>query len=177
MDRLDPDDDGWAHPPAGVARPDGTNEPVWVDARLNLRKVSNVDTVNGTAFVRIEIVLYWTDPRLASWPKGTALPEKLWGPRLSIANPGDGGEIAESRWAFELESVDDLSARMKCGRTYAVVIDNPMDLQGVLACTACLYYFHRLTAGPGGHCLSCRLPLRHRANRGAAPDIQLVRAE
>ena len=29
---------------------------IWVDCRINLRKVSKVDTVNGTAFVRIEIV-------------------------------------------------------------------------------------------------------------------------
>jgi hypothetical protein len=41
----------------GAVRVDASGDcRIWVDCRINLRKVSKVDTVNGTAFVRIEIV-------------------------------------------------------------------------------------------------------------------------
>jgi hypothetical protein len=56
-------------------------------------------------------VLYWTDSRLAGVTPGSReLPKKLWGPRLSVSNLGDSGDLAESQWAFELT---DAGGRMK----------------------------------------------------------------
>jgi hypothetical protein len=63
------DADHWQQSPPGV---DGA--PIWVDLRFNLAKVNAVDTVAGTTFVNIATVCYWTDPRLAGWPVGAALP-------------------------------------------------------------------------------------------------------
>lgn len=57
-----------------------------VDLRFCLLKVSSVDTVAGTAFVKIQTISYWTDPRLIGWSEDRMLPPALWGPRMWLHN-------------------------------------------------------------------------------------------
>lgn len=69
--------------PAGV---DGGA--VTVHVRVALKKVSRVDTVQGTAYVKMGLVFYWTDPRLVGWPDVEDLPQLLWTPVLLLTNTG-----------------------------------------------------------------------------------------
>jgi hypothetical protein len=119
--RAAEDDDYWVQPPP----PDEDGDPVWVDLRLNVFKVSAVDTVAGTAFARIGTVFYWNDPRLVGWPEGKALPPCLWGPRMNLVNAL--GDVEEASQSFKL--VDSSTGRLERGRTYTGTVDNPMDLQ------------------------------------------------
>eukprot|EP01046_Picozoa_sp_COSAG06_P066108 COSAG06_NODE_16529_length_996_cov_1.136009_3_plen_100_part_00 len=84
--RAADDHEYWVRPPDfGVVQgPRGTcssgESEARVDLRFSLAKVSNVDTVAGTAHVKIAVIYYWTDSRLAGWEKGKPLTPKLWGP-------------------------------------------------------------------------------------------------
>jgi hypothetical protein len=112
----------WMKPPPNPAA-DG--EPIWVDIRLNLMKVSAVDTVAGTAFVDVYTIYYWTDPRLAGWQEGRELPARLWGPRLELQNAL--GDLQEEDLSFLLVNL--ATGRVKRIRQYSGTVDNPMDLR------------------------------------------------
>ena len=58
-----------------------------------------VNTVDGTATVKIDITFYWTDPRLVGYDYQT-LPSKLWGPRLDLQDVV-GSSIEETQIAFQ----------------------------------------------------------------------------
>ena len=52
-----------------------------VDFRLTVFHVGKVDTREQSSLVRMGVVLYWTDPRMAGWDS-PVLPPTLWGPEL-----------------------------------------------------------------------------------------------
>ena len=118
-------DDGayWMQPPPNPAT---VGEPIWVDFRLKLCNFSRVDAVAGTAFVHINIVHYWTDPRLADWPAVSELPPRLWGPKIQDLTNAM-GDMKETDVMFSL--ADPATGRMKRTRKYSGTVDNPMDLR------------------------------------------------
>ena len=89
------DDAYWIQAPPGDPDPGASTDadepvllPVWVDCRINLRKVSKVDTVNGTAFVRIEIVRLSQSACLASVrPDSSILRSGIVEPKLCLKAP------------------------------------------------------------------------------------------
>ncbi len=111
----------WMQPPPASS----SGEPIWVDFRFNLNKVSTVDTVAGTAFVDFAIVWYWTDPRLAGWPVDTELPPRLWGPKIELKNGL--GDVQEEDITFAL--VNSAANRLQRFRRFTGTVDNPMDLR------------------------------------------------
>jgi hypothetical protein len=112
----------WMQPPPN---PVADGQPIWVDCRFNLWKVGAVDTVAGTAFVSIQVMCYWTDPRLASWPERAELPARLWGPKLRLGNAL--GDLQEADKGFELTGP--ATGRMKRAYLFTGTVDNPMDLR------------------------------------------------
>eukprot|EP01050_Picozoa_sp_SAG11_P004525 SAG11_NODE_291_length_11180_cov_102.040155_16_plen_398_part_00 len=122
-DQPDHADDNahWMQPPAVLT----TGQPIWVDFRIVLKKISAVDTVTGTAFIDITFYFHWTDSRLADWPEDAELPPRLWGPNFRLANSL--GDMQELDVGFAL---DDLSTgRLKRERRFFGTVDNPMDLR------------------------------------------------
>lgn len=117
------DDEYWSQPPTGES-----GELPWVDLRLCLQKIGSVNTVVGTAFIKVSAVFYWTDPRLAGWARGHALPPALWGPRMELANAS--GDLIESDWVFTSTHAAGKhgTGRLKRGRCYTCTIDNPLQL-------------------------------------------------
>ena len=115
------DEDDWIQPPA--CKDGGVP---WVDVRFDLNKVNAVDTVTSTACFKVYTIFYWTDPRLAGWPEGKALPMSLWGPRFFLNNALNDG-LAEFDGEFAL--IDNATGRLKRGRNYSGTVDNPMDLR------------------------------------------------
>eukprot|EP01043_Picozoa_sp_COSAG02_P072417 COSAG02_NODE_13637_length_1368_cov_2.997955_1_plen_348_part_10 len=102
---------------------DGTNGELWVDIRMNLQLLSKIDTVTSTAQVRIDVVMYWNDPRLCGWDEEEDLPGTLWGPRLRAR----GGEtLSEQDNSFNI--IDYEKGRCKRSRAYVILLDNLMDL-------------------------------------------------
>ena len=112
----------WQQPPLGEG-----GAPLWVDLRFRVWRVGKVNTVTATAFIQINAVCFWTDPRLAGWPEGAVLPQALWGPRLKLANLTVGPPLQEVPGTFLL--VDSSTGRLKRGRSYTGIIDNPMQLR------------------------------------------------
>ena len=58
-----------------------------VNIRARVAKLSNVDTLTGTAKVVVNVYYTWNDPRMIGYPYST-LPDKLWGPMLILQNSG-----------------------------------------------------------------------------------------
>jgi hypothetical protein len=56
------DDEYWLAPPEKAAG----EACLWVDCRINIEALSKVDTVNQDAHVKISIIMYWTDARVAN---------------------------------------------------------------------------------------------------------------
>ena len=75
MPSLPSGSDDWVTPPHTTS-----GEPFWVDMRMDLVKVSQVDTTQLTVYAQFYVAQYWTDPRLVGWTG--ALPDKLWGPKM-----------------------------------------------------------------------------------------------
>ena len=121
MNRMsDSDSERFMKPPPP---PEG-DDTFWVDVRMNLQMLNSIDTVTSTAQVRIDVITYWTDPRLKGWEKGEPLPELLWGPRLRVK----GGEVSEEvDNSFNL--VNHATGRCKRSRGYVILLDNKMDLR------------------------------------------------
>lgn len=91
-----------------------------VDVRLNLYKVSAVDSRAGTFNVKLGVFCYWSDPRLVGW-KGQ-LPEDLWGPRFRVANATP--DLSETNVEFAI--VDHSKGRLKRCRIYAGLVESPL---------------------------------------------------
>ena len=98
-----------------------------VDFRMLSIRVGKVDTVTGDVYLKLAVVLYWTDARLANHPqyaKGQPLPCDLWGPSLMLVNSHMRPEIDQT--AFVLENAE--TGRLKRQIIYEATIDNPMSL-------------------------------------------------
>jgi hypothetical protein len=96
---------------------------LFVDIRFVLFKLTNVDTVAGSAFVKVSLIAYWTDPRVKGWVG--PLPEQLWGPAFNLTNGL--GDLTVTQDEFEL--LDKSTGRLKRTFVYEGTIDNPMDLR------------------------------------------------
>eukprot|EP01047_Picozoa_sp_COSAG01_P019067 COSAG01_NODE_1050_length_11922_cov_8.014632_1_plen_310_part_00 len=115
----DIDDDGyWVIPPPFV---DG--EPIWVDCRINVFRISDVDTVSLKANQHTIIIMYWTDPRMIGWKDQWGIPAHLWGPKLELDN---GAEATTEQTEFLVADAE--RGRMKRGWRYRGTIYNDMDL-------------------------------------------------
>jgi hypothetical protein len=110
----------WIQPPPAAK---GGSLPM-VDLRFCLLKVSSVDTVAGTAFVKIQTISYWTDPRLIGWSEDRMLPPALWGPRMWLHNALGDMQAEDDEFAL----IDPTGGRVKRVRIFAGTVDNPMDL-------------------------------------------------
>ena len=85
--------------------------------------VGKVDTREQTSFVRMGIVMYWTDPRMVGW-SSPILPPTLWGPELWLRNAMGGVSIEYEQ--FVVFDVDE--GRMKRILNYEATIITPMNL-------------------------------------------------
>ena len=116
---LEFDDLAWIEPPASP-----TGEPwIWVDIRFAVHKLTKIDTVEGSAFIKVSQFSYWTDPRLQGW-KGE-LPDNLWGPRLNLQNSL--GDLDCRQDEFSL--TDRSTGRVRRAYVYEGCIDNDMNLR------------------------------------------------
>ena len=107
----------WSTPPNG-----GAGEPFWVDFRFNKWQVKEINTVERTATVSINVVFFWTDPRLVGWDKAKNLPPDLWGPYLAVEN----GSCEWSQNTFAL--LDPARGRLKRGTVYLGCVETLMSL-------------------------------------------------
>eukprot|EP01048_Picozoa_sp_COSAG05_P025547 COSAG05_NODE_6550_length_939_cov_1.515476_1_plen_131_part_10 len=103
--------------------PDGT--PFWVDARIDLVRCSAVDTVKSTAHIKIYVIVYWTDPRLAGWTGD--LPPQLWGPHLTLQNASADNDVQDTHAVFDF--ADRKVGRLKRVRLLCGTVENSMDLK------------------------------------------------
>eukprot|EP00964_Phaeocystis_antarctica_P072853 scaffold44638_cov54-Phaeocystis_antarctica.AAC.1 len=116
-----------AHPAAATVEAAAWNQPpkgsdalLQVNVRLNVYKVSMVDSRAGTFFVKIGAFCYWTDPRLISWQG--KLPPDLWGPRFRVTNSTP--DLTETNVEFAI--VDESTGRLKRCRIYEGIVESPL---------------------------------------------------
>lgn len=98
-------------------------KPVDVSYRIGVERVAEVNTVASSAFIRVAVTYYWTDPRLVGWEG--PLPDSLWGPTLVLRNDTDSLNVFDEVFAL----IDD-KGRIKRGTVYQGTMSNPMDLLG-----------------------------------------------
>jgi len=104
-------------------KPVGDDGVLFVDFRVNGYRLANIDTKEGTAYIELCIVFYWTDVRMEGW-KQKVLPPDLWGPLLAVENKR--GTINTRQFTFDL--VDAATGRMKRGLEFTGCIDNVVDI-------------------------------------------------
>ena len=100
--------------------PKGSDALLQVNVRLNVYKVSMVDSRAGTFFVKIGAFCYWTDPRLIGWQG--KLPPDLWGPRFRVTNSTP--DLTETNVEFAI--VDESTGRLKRCRIYEGIVESPL---------------------------------------------------
>lgn len=111
--------DALSLPPAG---PDGVL--LLVDFRLTVFHIGKIDTREETASMRMGVVLYWTDPRMAGW-SSPILPPTLWGPELVLRNAIGGVSIEYEQFAV----VGMAEGRLKRVLNYEASVIMPMCLK------------------------------------------------
>ena len=89
---LENDATDWQEPPPHDA-------PFAVDIRFNCYTLADVNTAEGTAYVRMIVNLYWTDTRLTGY-EDRHLPTELWGPWVVLGNAR--GEVTVVQEDFSL---------------------------------------------------------------------------
>jgi hypothetical protein len=116
----------WYDPPKRSCAAESVNVPsvLDVDLRFNVRKVAHVNTVNGTAYVKIFAVFYWTDERLKGWAN-PQLPRKLWGPCIMLEN----AEHDNVRLPQNFYLVNPKTGLLKRTIIYSGTVPVPMELQ------------------------------------------------
>merc|ERR1719433_2053926 len=97
--------------------------PLDVNMRINLKKISHIDTANSTAKVNLDLIMNWTDPRLIGWNEPN-LPPSLWGPAPYIFNKTS--DFERQNMTFLLQNKE--TGRMKRTLSFRGMIHNPMDL-------------------------------------------------
>ena len=112
----------WHLPPQSETH----KEPIWVNMRIDLVNCSAIDTVACTSHIKIYVIQYWTDSRLAGW-SSPELPSALWGPQLTLDNVASNGDLQDTHAVFDL--VDRALGRLKRVRLISATIDNPMHLR------------------------------------------------
>ena len=78
----------WLVPPPGKSTsatwPEEGSVP-FVEVRFTFLQLKKIDTVHGSAFIKLRLHSHWTDPRLIGY-KGIDLPGSLWGPKFNLSN-------------------------------------------------------------------------------------------
>lgn len=119
--------ESWAAPPPGCRDSNGKHgctKPFYVDIRVIVDRLANVDTVEGSASVAFYLVFYWTDTRLIDWPNRDHLPPKLWTPFVVWRN-----YLERSDDVFENPNLSDpASGRVHMRQNIQGKLDNPMSL-------------------------------------------------
>ena len=113
------DDASWMTPPTvkgGVG--------MFVDVRFNVFKVAKVDTVEGSAEIYVQIMMYWTDQRLEGWGEGEELPARLWTPRFEWNNA-----LGTPEHEFMEPSLESDAGRLKLTQKIRGDVNNPMKLE------------------------------------------------
>eukprot|EP01047_Picozoa_sp_COSAG01_P041156 COSAG01_NODE_3515_length_5982_cov_4.429883_6_plen_233_part_00 len=110
-------DSSWLAPPTSEG-----GEPIWIDVRINIDRLSSIDTVSLSAYIKVALVMYWNDPRMVGWSE-LALPPTLWGPWPGLTNEIS---VTAEQAAFVLTEPDE--GRFKRVVIYTGQVSNPMDL-------------------------------------------------
>jgi len=105
----------WIKPPVSA-------EPTFVDFRIDVNDISQVDTVLETASIEITLNMYWTDNRLNGWDPSEDLPQNLWTPRFEVTN------AIEQSNTFRIPTVSD-ACRVKLAQVIRATMKNPMNLK------------------------------------------------
>ena len=124
------DDETWMYPPLhAAARAGGSDaKPFEVRFRVNMSRIASVNTIEGTAYVKVSVVFYWDDARLRDWDQFTPLPPKLWGPYLVFENAE--GDVVEAQVEFVLVDQRKTPGRLKRTLRFEGKVLNDMpDLQ------------------------------------------------
>jgi hypothetical protein len=116
---LDCDSAEWSTPPTG---PEAQGGLPTVDVRFNVWRIANVDTVNCTAYIKFNCMLYWTDSRIAGWGQPN-LPPLLWGPSPNITQSTK--ELDQTQSQFVL--ADRATGRLKRGWLFEGIMENTME--------------------------------------------------
>lgn len=103
---------------------DDKGREVFVDFRLTVFNVSNVDTRAQTAAIKVGCVFYWTDRRMIGH-RSSIIPPTLWGPTLYLLNAVGG--VREELEQFAV--LDAAEGRLKRIVNYDTVVNVPMDLR------------------------------------------------
>ena len=115
---FDDDSNEWLNPPQ-----DSTGEPIWVDMRVNIDRLSHIDTVQSCLTIKVALVMYWNDERLIGWDNA-ALPPMLWGPWPGLTNELN---VTTEQAAFVV--TDPSKGRLKRVIIFSGQVSNPMDLR------------------------------------------------
>ena len=115
---FDDDSNEWLNPPQ-----DSTGEPIWVDMRVNIDRLSHIDTVQQCLTIKVALVMYWDDERLIGWDNA-ALPPMLWGPWPGLTNELN---VTTEQAAFVV--TDPSKGRLKRVIIFSGQVSNPMDLR------------------------------------------------
>ena len=94
-----------------------------VRIRFAVKVIQRISTVDGTALIRLGIVLYWKDSRLIGWPLNEALPPHLWCPKILIMNKEVGFQTSPDG----LHLMDTSNGLLKRGYNYDGNISNPQE--------------------------------------------------
>lgn len=103
-------------------------ETIDVKVQLNIHRVGEIDSVKGTAMVKLELSLFWEDRRFANTAVKSKhqarVPGDLWGPYLRL--DGKSNDLVMDQVLF----VHAGSGHMMRTVLYEGTITNPMDLDG-----------------------------------------------
>jgi hypothetical protein len=105
----------WILPPSDEKVSDKNSPCVTVDVRVALKKITRVDTVQSTAYVKMGLVFYWNDSRLVGGGPDQDIPDQLWCPMLLLTNTS-GTEFYSSPDGLHLIDAD--TGRLKRGYNY-----------------------------------------------------------
>ena len=121
---FDDDSNEWLNPPQVSTGDEAADaEPIWVDMRVNIDRLSGIDTVQLCLTIKVALVMYWNDERLIGWDNA-ALPPMLWGPWPGLTNELN---VTTEQAAFVV--TDPSKGRLKRVIIFSGQVSNPMDLR------------------------------------------------
>ena len=104
--------------------PTADGELLEVDFRMEVFYIGDVNTRDQNAKIKLGVVMYWTDPRMAGYTS-PILPGTLWGPELFFSNC-----VGSVQCNYELFAVcDPDEGRLKRIIIYECVMQCSMDLR------------------------------------------------
>jgi hypothetical protein len=105
-----------------------------VEFALVVKAIQTIDAQRGTAAVIIEVVVHWTDPRVATacahdprWKP----PAQMWVPGINIGNGiGDSQFMTRNEPGHRVRITDRAQGKLRAVHMFAGEVDNPMALEG-----------------------------------------------